>query len=268
MSGLIKLNGHDIGALISAGAKVTRAKFGGMQRSQLATMLRAQWASKRSLKIKTEPLEYEDAIGLAKFADGDGEVWDFEDASKYESGSRGSGFSSGTYSRSVATARYGNAALAVLSGNSAVFARPLGDDFTVMGWHRDTTFNTWVHFCRRVLGGVTTDFVNAVTPPAFSLSNILTTTSNQLTIEGNNISGTPTNTLWDDVSIWDFGMPTEIIQSIATAGAAMGLARKHVLTGSVVGDETVGVYADAGMLEPVQTAGGILYYVEISIEEI
>lgn len=267
----IELGGHEVAALISDGVVINNMAIGSMSRSLLGRLLRAEWAEKRELKITTPPMSLAEADALKQWVTGKAETWSFESAANYQYGSRGSGFLAGSgYSR-VAVAKFGSFGLSMPSTSTVTLGRSISGSFSVLAWHRDNDTLTWRPIAIVVDGvaSTTTKYVDGGTPAGTDdPANVINVAGSNPILSDGLLGGGSDDGWFDDVVVADFAVPPSIIASHAAGTRAMSAFRKHTMSGDILVEDSIQVYAFSPSVQPVATASGMQYKVEVLIKEV
>jgi hypothetical protein len=184
----------------------------------------------------TIPLVEEDHDFLRDFVEGRGHLWSFNE-DKFSGDGLGPN-AGGTSSISTTEKKFGAASLLIGSGSSIEYelgsAFASGSQWTISVWKR-TASNTFTHYA--ILDDGTQYKAGAVHTPSGSddVTNWLSMTGSNLTIEGKDIAGTNSaSAYYDQLVVRPFRMSAEAILAEASATVAFPALPHLLLAGDIV----------------------------------
>lgn len=203
-------------------------------------------------EAKTAYYDHDDALAIAQWIDGVGQVWDFESATaaSQQWGSKGTGANSGSsWDVDSTYNKYGTYGIDVDGASSEYFRvdTPLAtgtlgltpDDYTIMFWRQEGTGGTQYHYAYVSDNGSATEYRNG-SSGTYNITNtvsISTGAAGYVSLLGKAIADGTTNVqaFYDELIILPYAATSDMVTAVYSKGSAMSKLPLVDVKGDAVG---------------------------------
>ena len=216
MTAFLTINGWTVPVVKGGGSRAMEAFLETSSRSlagQLSTTDRGQ---KPRLACKTPPMDEIDALNLMGLLNGRGHHVSFSDG--MSAAGTGLGPDSGRQGAALDTAQkvYGDFSLRVGSAGELEYDAQLDDDYTIMVWHR---VSSW-ELLTVVYDALSASYTKYIGTTSGSTINNQPVSSGKLLLQGETTAGAGSVCHYDDLVILPFQVCSDFVAAVAGAGVA------------------------------------------------